>query len=93
MPDSDSSSTGALGGLQTVTAAAPRPLGAALILAGLAHLLAPGALLWLAARGYDRVLDVEFAPGEASPRRVRALGAGMVLAGAHLLYHGGIVPN
>lgn len=93
MTDSDSSPATVLEDLQRVTVAAPRPLGLVLVLAGLAHLVAPGALLWLAGRGYSRVLDVEFSPGGATTSRVRALGVGMVLAGAHLLYYGGLTPN
>lgn len=69
-----------------------RPLGLALIVAGLAHLLAPRALLWSARLGYRTVLRARFRPGERSPRRVRLLGVAMVAAGAHLLYYGGLRP-
>lgn len=69
-----------------------RGLGSLLLLAGLVHLLAPGLLLRTAAVGYGRVLDVEFDPNDGAPRRVRALGIGMVAVGAHLIYHGGLVP-
>ncbi|MEF8820859.1 MAG: hypothetical protein V5A52_01155 [Halovenus sp.] len=77
----------------TVTAAAPRPFGAVLLFAGLAHLLVPGLLLWLAGVGYDRILGVRFEPGERTKRRVRLVGFGMIATGAHLLYYGGIRPN
>jgi hypothetical protein len=77
----------------TVARAAPRPLGLLLLLAGFTHLVAPGVLLWLAAVGYDRVLAVEFEPGERATSRVRALGIAMVLAGGHLLYHGSVIPE
>lgn len=75
---------------ETVVAASPRPLGTVLLLAGVVHLLAPGVLLSLADGGYDRVLNVDFRPGETTSLRVRALGVGMILLGGHLLYHGGI---
>jgi len=71
----------------------PRLAGLAMLLAGVAHLLVPGLLLWTAKVGYGIALDVEFDPGDASRRRVRLLGLAMVAAGAHLLYHGGIRPK
>jgi uncharacterized protein YjeT (DUF2065 family) len=76
-----------------VASAYARPAGALLVLAGLVHLLAPRIATRIVATGYDLVLDVEFRTGERTPRRVRAIGVGMVAAGAHLLYHGGIVPD
>jgi uncharacterized protein YjeT (DUF2065 family) len=76
-----------------VGAAYARPFGAALVLAGLVHVLAPRLLLGTARVGYDLVLDVEFEASGRSPRRVRVVGLGLVAAGAHLLYHGGIVPG
>jgi hypothetical protein len=79
--------------IRTVTAAAPRPFGAMLVAAGVAHLLVPGLLLWLAGVSYDRLLDIQFEPGERTKRRVRLVGFGMVAAGAHLLYHGGLRPS
>jgi len=75
---------------ERVAVASPRPLGAVLLLAGVVHLLVPMVLLALADRAYDRVLDVDFRPGETTALRVRALGLGMILLGGHLLYHGGI---
>lgn len=78
---------------RTVTAASPRPLGAVLCVAGIVHVLAPGTLLALADHGYDRVLGVDFQPGETTTRRVRAIGVGLLLAGAHLLYYGGLTPE
>lgn len=78
---------------RALAAAAPRPLGAVLVLAGLAHLLVPGLLLGVAGRGYDQVLGVDFRPREHATTRVRALGFAMVAAGAHLLYHGGVKPR
>lgn len=69
---------------------APRPLGALLVVVGLAHLLAPGLLLWTASLGYRWVLAVEFDPRQGATRRVRLAGLGMVAAGGHLLYYGGI---
>ncbi|WP_121820952.1 hypothetical protein [Halostella salina] len=71
----------------------PRLAGLALVLVGVAHLLVPGLLLWTAEVGYGVALDVEFDPGDASRRRIRLLGLGMVGAGAHLIYHGGIRPK
>ena len=79
--------------MRTVTAAAPRPVGAVLVVAGLGHLLVPGLLLWLAGWGYDRILDVRFEPGERTKRRVRLVGFGMIATGAHLLYYGGLRPR
>lgn len=76
----------------TVLDAAPRPTGLLLLVAGLAHLLAPGILLAIASRGYRQFLRVEFEPGLGAPRRVRLVGIGMIAAGGHLLYHGGIRP-
>jgi uncharacterized protein YjeT (DUF2065 family) len=80
---------------ETLTAAdaGARPAGLLLVAAGIAHLVAPGPLLWAARTGYGTVLGVEFVPGDATTRRVRALGVGMVAAGAHLLYYGGILPE
>jgi len=78
---------------KTVTTAAPRPLGALFVLAGIAHLLVPGLLLWLARLGYERVLGVEFRAREHATCRVRLVGIGMIAAGAHLLYYGGVLPE
>lgn len=77
----------------TVLAAAPRPFGALLVLAGLVHVLAPGVLLQAARLGYEQILDVRFRPRDTATGRVRAIGLGMLAAGLHLLYHGGIRPN
>lgn len=76
-----------------VATAAPRPLGAVLLCAGIAHVLLPRVLLAVAAAGYARVLGVDFEPGATTPRRVRAVGIGMVLLGGHLVYHGGLRPT
>jgi hypothetical protein len=89
----DGPAGGILDDTATLGQAAPRPLGIVLVLAGLSHLAAPGALLWLASLGYDRVLAVDFDPDTGARRRVRALGLAMVLAGGHLLYHGRVVPE
>lgn len=78
---SDSASTG------------PRFVGALLVLAGVAHLVVPTVLLNIASRSYKTILDVEFTPGSGAPTRVRAVGFGLVAAGAHLLYYGGVLPN
>jgi hypothetical protein len=59
--------------------------GLALVAAGLLHLLAPRLLLWLARHGYRLVLRVHLHPGEQAPRRVRAVGVGMVALGIALL--------
>lgn len=71
----------------------PRLAGIALILAGVAHLAAPTALLDLAGKAYDTVFKVEFDPLPEAPNRVRLLGVGLIAAGAHLLYYGGIRPT
>lgn len=69
-----------------------RLVGVGLVLAGLAHILRPGWLLWTARVAYDRVLDVRFEPRDSAAMRVRTVGMGMVTAGAHLAYHGTVVP-
>ena len=71
----------------------PRLVGAGLLLSGLAHLLAPTTLLQLAQRGYSLVLNVEFDPLPGASNRVRAIGLGLIAAGAHLLYYDGILPS
>jgi hypothetical protein len=70
-----------------------RLTGAILVLVGFAHLLVPGVLLRTARIGYRYVLRVEFDPKPGASGRVRGLGLAMIAAGAHLLYHGGIVPR
>jgi hypothetical protein len=47
--------------------------------AGLIHLLIPGRLLSMADWGYDRILAVDFQPRENATRRVRLIGAAMLL--------------
>ena len=74
-----------------LTERSPRPLGAVLVAAGMAHLLVPGLLLWTAGLGYRYVLGVEFDPQSNAKRRVRLLGVGMLAVGGHLLYHGDAV--
>jgi len=69
-----------------------RPAGLLLVLAGLAHVLAPRLLLKSGELGYDLALAVEFDPTDAAPRRVRIAGVGMILAGAHLAYYRGVRP-
>lgn len=78
---------------QTVVTAGARPLGAVLLCAGIVHVLMPRVLLAVAATGYARVLGVDFESGATTPRRVRAVGIGMVLLGGHLVYHGGLKPT
>ena len=82
--------------LQSLVAGRPSPfvriVGLGVVLAGVAHLLGPRALLWTVRVGYGRVLDVDFDPGENTTRRVRILGLAMVAAGAHLTYHGAVIP-
>lgn len=70
-----------------------RPTGAALVLVGVAHLLAPALLLRTASVGYRYVLRVDFEPKPGANERVRGVGLALIAAGAHLLYHGGIVPG
>jgi hypothetical protein len=70
-----------------------RLAGVVLVTAGLAHLLIPGTLLATARLAYDRLLDVRFDPRAGAGRRVRLVGVGLVAAGAHLIYHGGVVPD
>jgi uncharacterized protein YjeT (DUF2065 family) len=67
--------------------------GLTLVAVGLARVVVADPLLRLARRSYDAVLDVRFRRGETTTRRVRLFGFAMVLAGAHLIYHGGIRPS
>lgn len=71
----------------------PQVAGALLAMTGLAHLLAPTTLLGLAERGYSTVLNVDFDPRPGASKRVRALGIGLLAAGAHLLYYNGVLPS
>lgn len=71
----------------------PRMAGALFVLTGLVHIVAPTTLLGLAKRGYSAVLDVDFDPRSEASTRVRALGVGLIAAGAHLLYYDGIWPS
>jgi len=76
-----------------VATAAPRPLGAVLLCAGIVHVLMPRVLLAVVATGYAHVLGVNFEPDSTTRRRVRAVGIGMLLLGGHLVYHGGLRPT
>ncbi|MXR52400.1 hypothetical protein GRX03_12395 [Halovenus sp. WSH3] len=71
----------------------PRITGVLLILAGVAHLAVPTRLLDIAARVYHAVLKVEFDPLPEASNRVQVLGVGLIAAGAHLLYYGGLLPS
>jgi len=51
---------------------------AALLAAGVAHLLVPGLLLRGARFAYDRALDVRFVARDDTVRRVRLVGLAMV---------------
>lgn len=55
------------------------------VLAGLAHLLVPTRLLDLAGWSYDRVLAVRFHPRKNAARRVRLIGAAMVVSAPVLI--------
>ncbi len=57
-------------------------VGLALGALGVVHLAAPKVWLDTARWGYERVLDVEFRPQGRAQRRVRAVGAAMLAAGA-----------
>ena len=70
-----------------------RAAGLLFVVAGLVHLLVPRLLLRTAAVGYDTALAVEFEPRANASRRVRLVGVGLLAAGAHLLYHGGVRPR
>ncbi len=70
-----------------------RPVGVVMIVAGVVHLLLPQVLLRTAKIGYDVVLDIQFTPRDGAIRRVRSVGVGMVATGAHLFYHGRLVPE
>ena len=71
----------------------PRIVGALLVVTGLVHLVAPTTLLGLAERSYRSILSVDFEPRPGAAIRVRALGFGLIAAGAHLLYYGGLLPS
>lgn len=71
----------------------PRLVGALLVLAGVVHLVVPSTLLELVEWGYETVFRVEFDPLPGASARVRAVGLGLIAAGAHLLYYGGIRPS
>lgn len=71
----------------------PRIAGALLVGIGFGHLVAPTTLLGLAKRSYRFILNVDFEPRPGASTRVRALGLGLVAAGAHLLYYGGLLPS
>jgi hypothetical protein len=65
-----------------------RVLSAVAVVAGVVHLIAPRALLAVAARSYDRVLGVDFEPRESAPWRVRAIGALLLAVGIAVLRRG-----
>ncbi len=70
-----------------------RLLGAGLVAAGLLHLLGATRLLDLGETAYGVVLDVDFDPGRTAAWRVRGFGLLFLAAGAHLVYHGRVVPR
>jgi len=70
-----------------------RLLGVGLVAAGLLHLLGADRLLDLGETAYGVVLDVDFDPGRTAAWRVRGVGLLFVAAGAHLAYHGRVVPR
>jgi len=70
-----------------------RLLGLGLVAAGLLHLLGANRLLDLGETAYGVVLDVDFDPGRTAAWRVRGFGLLFLAAGAHLAYHGRVVPR
>jgi len=70
-----------------------RLLGVGLVAAGLLHVLGANRLLDLGETMYGVVLDVDFDPGRTAAWRVRGFGLLFVAAGAHLAYHGRVVPR
>jgi uncharacterized protein YjeT (DUF2065 family) len=64
-----------------------------LVVTGFIHLVAPESLLRIAGRSYRSLLKVEFDPLPGAANRVRLVGVGLIAAGAHLLYYGGIRPS
>ena len=70
-----------------------RLLGGGLVAAGLLHLLGANRLLNLGETAYGVVLDVDFDPGRTAAWRVRGVGLLFLAAGAHLAYHGRVVPR
>jgi uncharacterized protein YjeT (DUF2065 family) len=69
-----------------------RLLGAALVAAGLAHVLAPEGMLELGSPTYEflRVADVELLAD--ATERIRAVGVALLAVGGHLAYHDGVLP-
>jgi hypothetical protein len=70
-----------------------RLLGVGLVAAGLLHLFGANRLLDLGETAYGVVLNVEFDPGRTAAWRVRGFGLLFLAAGAHLAYHGRVVPR
>jgi hypothetical protein len=70
-----------------------RLVGVGLVAVGLLHVLGADDLLDLGETAYDVVLDVEFSPRRTASWRVRGIGLLFVAAGAHLAYHGRVVPR
>jgi len=70
-----------------------RLVGVGLAALGLLHLLDADRLLGLGETAYGVVLDVDFDPGRTAAWRVRGVGLLFLAAGAHLAYHGRVVPR
>ena len=70
-----------------------RLLGVGLVAVGLVHLCGANRLLDLGEAAYGVVLDVDFDPGRTAAWRVRGFGLLFLAAGAHLAYHGRVVPR
>jgi len=70
-----------------------RLLGVALVAVGLLHVLGANRLLDLGETAYGVVLDVDFDPGLTAAWRVRGFGLLFLATGAHLAYHGRVVPE
>lgn len=70
-----------------------RALGAVLVVVGLAHVLAPERMLALGELPYDHLFAVNFDPRDDASLRTRAFGVALAATGAHLAYHGGVLPS
>ena len=70
-----------------------RLLGVGLLALGVLHAAGANKLLGLGETAYGVVLDVDFDPGRTAAWRVRGFGLLFLAAGAHLVYHGRVVPR
>jgi len=70
-----------------------RPVGLAVLAAGLACTLLPGVCSRPVGGTVARLLDVSYETSEHTGGRLRILGVATIAAGAHLAYHGSVRPD